>query len=284
MRHLPIIVLLAAASPTSLVADELELVGSGKLQGTIKAITPEGVITANLEVSEEPVDIHANKVARVNFGKSTRKFDHDTMLTLINGDRLPCDVSAISETDLTVTTDYAGTLTIPRKVITTAQLGIRPRQTIYAGPKNLVGWDIDDNWHFEDGALVSDGRGSISQNFPDLPDSFAFSFRLKWESKPIFKAFFSSESTVANSGKHDRYFLQFGTAGVEIKRQSSGRTPYHSLITVNRNHESFTDQEAKFEVRIDNRHRRILLYIDGQLEGQAADPIPVVPDGKLIVS
>jgi len=283
MRALPYILSLVIAGPTTVRADTLELQGGGKLNGTIKSITPEGVITADLEISETPVSIHANKVTEVNFGNSSAKFDHDTMLTLINGDRIPCDLLSISDSDLTVATDYAGELKIPRKILTTAQLGIRPRKTIYSGPKNLINWNVEDNWHFEDGSMISDGRGSIARNFPLLPDSFSLSFRLKWADRPMFKIYFSSETPATTGGKHDRYFLQVTTAGMEIKRQSSGRNPYHSLITVNRSHDSFADHEARFDIRIDNRQRRILLYIDGQLEGQAADPLPVIPEGKIVI-
>ncbi|MFC7338799.1 hypothetical protein ACFQY0_16505 [Haloferula chungangensis] len=283
MRTLPHLLALTLAGPQLILADVLELQDGGKLSGSILSISPDGVITADLEISDSPVGIHADKVKDVSFLKPSRKFDHDTMLTLINGDRLPCDIVSISDTQLAVTTDYAGDLAIPRKIVATAQLGIRPRKTIYSGPENLVNWNIEDNWHFEDGSMVSDGRGSIARNFPTLPDSFSLSFRLKWADKPMLKVFFASDTPASSGGKHDRYFLQIGTAGMEIKRQSSGRNPYHSLITVNRNHDSFAEREARFEIRVDNRQRRLLLYIDGQLEGQAADPLPVIPDGKIVI-
>lgn len=283
MRALPYLLSLVIAGSVMLRADVLKLQNGGQLNGTIKSISPEGVITADLDISDTPVGIRADKVTEVSFGKSSRKFEHDTMLTLVNGDRLPCDIISIADTDITVSTDYAGELTIPREIVTTAQLGIRPRETIYSGPENLTNWNIEDNWHFEDGSMVSDGRGSIARNFSTLPDSFSLSFHLKWADKPMFKIFFASDTPASSGGKHDRYFLQVGTAGMEIKRQSSGRNPYHSLITVNRSHDSFADREARIEIRIDNRQRRLLLYIDGQLEGQAADPLPIIPDGKIII-
>jgi hypothetical protein len=283
MRLPGITLLIFVSVPIFVFADELDLAEGARLNGVIKAISPEGIITADLEIAGEPVDLHADKVKRVRFAQSHRKFDHDTMLTLVNGDRLPCDLKAISETDITVTTGYAGSLTVPRKVVSTVQLGMRPRKTIYAGPKNLKHWTVDDNWHFQEDSLISDGRGSISREFEDIPESYSLSFRLKWSDKPMFKVYFASDGNTVSGGKHDRYYLQVGTAGIEIKRQSSGRTNYHSMITVDRSNESFENQQAHFEVRFDHRQRRMMLYIDGLLEGQAADPLTSIPKGKTVI-
>ncbi|MEP4079708.1 hypothetical protein [Haloferula sp.] len=283
MKPLTSAVLILIALQIPLSADELELADGGKLNGVVRSITPNGIITADLAITDEPAEILADKVSRVRFGKAIRNYGHDTMLTLINGDRLPCDITSISESEMMISTGYAGPLTIPRKNITTVQLGIRPRKTIYSGPEDLNHWDVGNNWHFEDGALVSDGSGSVSREFKDLPDSFSFSLQLKWADKPMFKVFFSSDSSTSSGGNHDRYFMQVGSAGIEIKRQSSGKNSYHSLIVVNRSIDTFKDRKANFEIRFDHRQQRLLLYIDGQLEGQATDPLPMIPEGKTVV-
>ncbi|MGB6221787.1 hypothetical protein [Haloferula sp.] len=278
------LIFVLALSPTiPLAADELDLTGGGRLTGVVRSISADGIIKADLQIAEAPVEIQADRVTQVRFSKGLRTLNHDTLLTLINGDRLPCDITAISESDITVSTDYADSLTVPRKFITNAQLGIRPRKTIYSGPANLKHWVVENNWHYEDGAMVSDGRGSISREFDKLPDSYSLSFRLTWAEKPMFKAYFSSANTNAMGSKHDRYCLQVGATMVELSRQSSGNTTSHSLITVNRNYNSFDDREAQFEIRIDHHRKRIMLYIDGQLEGQAADPLPKIPAGKIVV-
>ncbi|MEM9238242.1 MAG: hypothetical protein AAGB14_15830, partial [Verrucomicrobiota bacterium] len=279
----PLHTLLAIAFTSVATADELELADGGLLSGSVVSISPDGVITAQLAISKGVAEIHADKMKRVRFGKAGRKSDHDAILTITNGDRLPCDILGITAEDLMVRTDFAGDLTIPRTMVETAEMGIRPRKTIYHGPENLAGWKVGDNWHYEDGSLVSDGRGSVSREFEKLPDSYSLGFNLAWGGRPNFQVFFSSQTTASSGGKHDRYYLQFGPAGMEIKRQSSGRTGYHSLLVVNRSSETFPDREARIEIRLDHRQRMLFLYVDGQLEGQAPDPLESAPTGKIVL-
>ena len=99
----------------------------------------------------------------------------------------------------------------------------------------------------------------------------------------MIKVYFSSETPAVSGGKHDRYYLQIGAAGIELKRQNSGKNSYHSLIVVNRSPDTFSDGEMKVEIHYDHQQRRLQLYVDGQLEGQASDPFPTPPMGKLVI-
>ena len=95
-------------------------------------------------------------------------------------------------------------------------------------------------------------------------------------------SFFSSESPKTSSGRNDRYYLQIGSAGIDVRRQTTSKNGHHSLIKIDRSPESFSGKEASFEIRFDHRQRRLMLYIDNQLQGQASDPLDVAPESTLL--
>lgn len=285
MRGPSIILILLAAITPSLRADEVKLSDGGILTGKVMAIAADGKIAVDLPIAEHPLQLRADHVRRVEFsGTNQERFEHDARLTLINGDTLPCDIISIDEQMLSVFTSFAGPLEVPRNVVTTAQLGIRPHQLVYQGPENLEDWKVEENWHYQDGTLTSDGRGSISRSFDELPESFSFRFDVSWVARPNLQVYFCSDTTNSGGGKINRYYLQMGSAGIEIKRQSStGKTPYQTIALISRMPESFKNRHVNIEIRVDHRRRMLMLFLDGELEGRFQDPLPDPPVGKTIV-
>jgi len=277
-----LIPLLLAVAP--LTADEVQLEDGGRLTGRVRDFGVNGRLTLESPLSTGPLQLRAEEVVEVGFsGAASQRGEHDARVTLLNGDVLPCNLSAIDEEGLQVTTRFAGGFTVPREVVRTVQLGIRPARMVFRGPENLEGWKVEENWDFKEGSLVSGGRGSVSRTIDEMPDSFSLSFKLAWASRPNFQIFFCSDVPDAGGGKHDRYYLQFNSGGMELKRQSSEGNPYQSVADIPRPPDSFAERQAEFELRLDRRQRLLLVYVDGELEGRYPDPHDKVPTGKTLI-
>lgn len=274
---------LAAGLVSPLHADELTLADGGKLTGRIVHIDADGRILADLAATPGTVALRPEQIRHITLSDPVpSRPPHPTTITLTNGDTLPCEILSLTDRDLIARTATAGTLTIPRDVIRSAMLGVRPRRILYQAPDDFSEWHGQDVWHVDGAAFVSSARGTLSRAFPDLPASYSVSFKLSWERRPNFQIFFNSPTHDAPGGRHDRYYLQFAAAGFELKRQSSTGTTYHTLASIPQPPESFDSREVEIEIRYDHQRHLILLYLDGSLQGRYPDPLPESPDGRIL--
>lgn len=277
MRLLPLLLL----PLTPLAGDELAMIDGGKLSGRILGLDSDGQLRAELDIAPGEVVLDADRIRHVLFQQAVPvSSPHDARLVLVNGDELPCELVAIDADTLRVSSPGTGELRVPRPSVRTLQLGIAPRQLIYQGPGGLGNWDIQQNWAITEETLVSEGRGSISQTFDELGDSFSLSFRLQWRARPNFQCFLCSP-TSKTGGSQDRYLLQFNPAGLELKRQSA--EGFHTLAHIPRPPESFDRPITDLELRVDRERRLLCLLVDGEIESLCPDPLPPPPDGNTLI-
>lgn len=275
---------LTLAVGCSLSADEVRLEDGSTITGSVLGLDAGTSLLIEADISAKPLSLRADQIRKVSFThEENTEPGRDATLMLVNGDRIPCDVIGISDESLTIMTNAGGQLSIDRSIVSSVELGMQPRRVIYQGPSGLEDWKVEDGWQFEENAFVSEGDGSIARPFEGLPESFSLSFLLSWSQNPNFQVYFCSSHDEGGGGKHDRYYLQFNKAGFEIKRQSSGSSPYQSLGIIDRPPKSFGEPKAQIELRVDRDQRLIHFYIDGKLEGSYDDPLPKPPAGNSVV-
>lgn len=264
------------------IADQVSLLDGGRLSGEVVSMSSEGSLILDSTLAAAALEIRPEQIRRVDFKQASgRLADHDARLLLVNDDILPCDLLGIDEKQIQVRTSFAGELTIPRQVVKRLQLGIRPHRPIVSGIGDSGKWFITNkDWSVNGNELVSSGSGIAGQDVPQLGDSFSLSFLLKWQQRPTFKVFFCSDPEKGSGGELDRYYLQFNAEGLELKRQSSGRTSYHGLGVINRTPDTFSNRQVRIEFRVDRRARMILLYLDGELEGRFPDQLETAPQAN----
>lgn len=284
MTSRPAIFLALAGAVSLLRGDQVILADGGQLSGEVLAIDADSHIRFQPVVANRTVDLRADRIERITFGKpAAGSTDHDSVVTLVNGDVLPCNVLSIDDTSIRIATSFAGGLTVPRSSVSTAQLGMQARRVIYKGPENLQGWKVQDNWHFEENRLVSDGRGAISRSFKSLPEAYSIRLTLAWARSPQCQIFFCSESDNPSGGATDRYILQIGPGGLDLRRQSTDGGNNQSLAGINRSPEMFPERKIDIEIRVDPRRRLLTLLLDGEMEGVYPDPLPDFPSGRHLI-
>jgi hypothetical protein len=263
--------------------DGIALKGNNTLSGTIRSINEAGVVELSSVLSPEPVFLRAESVERVEFSPPAESQQSaGAVVELVNGDLLPASLEALDDKFLTIDAPGVGRLTLPRAVVKSVQLGVHKRKLIYAGPRNLEEWLSDGdgvrNWRFEDNALVADGPAHATRTF-DTPSRFVLRFNLNWQGNPNFQIYFADPLNPRGEAS-DRYYLQFGGAGLELKREASKGNRYTTVILSNRTPELCPDQQLEVEIRVDRKASRLHLLLNGEPEGVGIDPLPGAPTGK----
>lgn len=263
-------------------AAEVSFKDQSKLTGEVVAMDEEGTISLSSVNSIKPLQIDAEKITKVDFGKPQHELIIPRQrLTLINGDAFPIEIRGLSETALLANSPALGDLEIPREMIDSLQLGMFSQNLIYRGPENLKGWKRDtkqsDQWKLDGGSFKANGQSLISRDMK-LPEKFVLRFKMNWESNPNIR--FSFADPLSSRGERiDRYFIQFASAGLEIKRESTGKSRFTTIAVVGRHPDEFANRELWVEVRMNRKRGRLDLYLNDQLEGRYTDPVPDIPTG-----
>lgn len=283
---------LACALPTGAIADDLKLSGDLRLSGTVKSITPDGLVELSSTLSPEPLTIHADAIENVRFSDSDSPSQvPGALLELTNGDLLPVVVDALNETEIEVQMADAGPLKIPRSVLKSLQFGVTSRKIAYTGPQSLEEWNLStdgqnvqdgqDGWGFAAKSLVANGPAYASRRV-DAPRQFTLKFTLKWQADPNFQIYFADPLT-PDAERVDRYYLQFNAAGMEIKREASEGKRFQSVILLARTPDLYPTSELDLEIRVDRNASRVHLLINGEPEGAGVDPSGSAPSGNGIM-
>jgi hypothetical protein len=277
------VMLLGMAS--SAMAAEVSLEGDGKLTGEITSMDAEGNIELVSPVSEKPLLIRGDKTTRIDF-MADKKSEQasDQKLELSNGDVLPVKVVSLANGLLTTESEDLGQISIPRGMVSSIQLGIYPKRVIYSGPTDFTGWKRDKegsrNWKIEGREFVGEGTGSISMD-DVLTEKFIIKFSFAWDNYPNFQFRFA-EPDGDNSGRVNRYLLQFAGSGFGIFRESPAKSGNVPIVFLNRSSDRLRNNRMEIEIRVDRTRGQLQLYIDGEMEGRYTDPVPGIPKGKCI--
>lgn len=267
-------------------ADDLTFAdGSSRLTGTVRTIDEADRVEFQSPLSPEPLLLKGSTIEKVEFSMASAAPALPTaLIELTNGDLLPAAIESLDERNLTVLMPSAGRLEIPRTSLSSLQLGIRQRNLVYAGPRTLDEWQNlqadTKNWKFSKNSLIANGPAAAFMNIADLPKQFILRFTIKWKDKktPNFQVSFA-DPMKAKGEPSDRYYLQVGGAGLEIKREASKGKRFNTIVQLNRTPNQFPDNEIRVEIRVDRNGSRLQLFLNGEPEGKFIDPISPVPTG-----
>ncbi len=274
------------AGTGALRADNLILADDARLTGTVRSINEAGVVELATALSPEPLLLKAGAVEKVEFSDpESAAAPAGALIELANGDLLPATIESLDDKNLHVITADAGRLTISRTALKSMQLGVHKPKIVYRGPKNSEEWslyaDRAKNWQFANDALTANGPSQAAKDF-DAPSQFVLKFTLKWQANPMFKIHFADPLT-PKVELVDRYFLQYGSAGLEIKRESSKGKRYQTVIQLPRTPDQFPTNELAVEIRVNRKTSRIHLLLNGEPEGAGVDPVADAPQGNGVI-
>jgi hypothetical protein len=258
--------------------------GAERLTGILRSIGDDGVMELQSELAPGLLRVRGAMVEKVEFAVAAKEPEMPpARIELVNGDLIPCAVIEMDRNGLVVGSPVLGKLRIERRHLAAMQFGIHARRVVYAGPRDDGEWagadEVDSAWNFVNGDLVAEGRAFSTRDI-GFPERFDMKFELEWERNklPSFQVFFC-DPLVATGERCDRYYLQFGSAGLELKRESAKDRRYTTVAFVNRLPGECADRKLRVDLQVDRRDASLRLMLNGKLEGEFRDPVGSVPTG-----
>jgi hypothetical protein len=257
---MPLLVLL----PIIGCADEVLLGPLGKMTGTLESLDSSSHLTLVTPLSPTPLAISSSTLESATFSLTeTTSPAPPQLLILGNGDQLPIEVIDLTGDMLRYRPTWPTTLKSPRSAILSLHFDAAHAQVLYSGPENND-WELSKAWKIDRQQLVSQAWGPAHRQFANLPDRYVIDFTVSWTGNAGIKFLFAADNPDGN-GNTPCYFLQFNSAGLELKRQISNPRQYLSLATFNDlTPEQFEDSSVKFTIRVDRANRLLQLALNGK--------------------
>lgn len=279
---------LVMSAANSSRADTLTTTDGDKLSGTTQSFRSD-VIVFQSPMSNSPLLIRSNSLDEIKFPHTNeQKPLHTELITLTNGDSLPCNITSMNQGQLKLSTWYAGDMKVHRSNIRSILFGIEERKVIFLGNEPPTRWTS----HGGDWALTNDteykGTGYLAQEV-QLPKDGRCKFDLSWQQRPNFVfRFCANEGTNRNAvqTKQNTYEFVLNSEGIQIYRYPDQKTGPSRLMSLNAIDESLKtslkNKKINIELQFIRSENLLVLRIDSQLKGYFEDPLPV-PEGNYII-
>ncbi|MDC0087962.1 hypothetical protein OAI07_00305 [Akkermansiaceae bacterium] len=269
--HSPSIVLITSILLLALGhADVLTLKDDDILTGSVSSIIDDS-LTLQSVATENIIQVKTDALKAINFSNPNPvPLSHSELVTLKNGDLIPCSISSLNEKNLNIDTWFAGTLRIPRTSLSTVQFGITQPTIIFNDDPNLSDWEIErGQWD-----VVTEtthgitkkyyeclSRGSIAKKI-ETPNNIHIRYDLKWNTSINFTFKFCADNKGAEA-KQSAYKLFINYDGVQITRHLNGseKNLLNSHIKIN----DLQDKKIRVSIHLNKESGEIHTSINDKL-------------------
>jgi len=254
-----------------------------RLTGTVKSLNEKNV-TLSSPLASNPLVVKSNNIQSISLTtpSTTPPQQHKELITLSNGDALPCHIVSLNKETLKISTQYAGSFDIPRQNIQSLQFGIIPDKTIYLGTDPPEKWDsLLGQWQMTENGYLCEGSGTLARKLA-LPDNLRINFNLTWKNTPnIAFRFFASNK----EGKKNQncYEFAFNSNGIQIRRFFGKQAPT-PITSLNFKPYTIDTQKINIDLRINRTSGKITLSLDGLERGTWIDPLESTKGNYIIIS
>ncbi len=258
-----VVMVVAGSSLAQETTSSVSFSNSDHLTGSMASLTPDRLVWQS-DILEAPTAFLLDKVLDVTLPASQpeSKARHQASVTLTNGDLVRGELASVSDDAVELDTWFAGRMKFNRLMIADIRIAERP-DLIYRGPAGIAGWKQSGStpaWSFQNGALRSNGSGSIARELPDLPDECSLAFDLAWRDRLTIRVILLSDD-LTNDRPSAGYELQIQSRNVTL-RSSKGQRFIGQTTNVPMLQEN---EKARIELRASARSGKVSLYIDGQV-------------------
>ena len=276
-----------ASGTDSVRSDSVELLNGDVLHGTFLSIDTKNGARWQHPAVKQVMEMNAASIAKIRLErpKSTNASPRQTCsVRLTNGDELLGELISLDEEKLILETWYAGTLTLPRKMVSSLSPGLARVSNVFEGPTGIEGWKISGNgggrfirngvmtttgggaWKYNNGAFYSSGNGSVGRDVK-MPPVSNTEFDLNWRGYLQLNIALYTDTLEGYGG--NCYMLSLNYTSVNMQRMSkngdSGSFGQADLQALNQK------TKAHFSIRVNKEQKTISLLMDGALVKQWTD-------------
>lgn len=264
-------------------AESLETLYGNTITGKIQSLEQD-IITIQSPLSEQAITVKTSSLKHLETSSPNKPHpNHSEVLTLINGDQLPCKILPSDESIINVSTWYAGEMSIDRSKVAAIRFGLTAENTIFTGYKPPKEWSVmSGKWAMTDDHKYQ-GTGHLAQ-LVDYPDKARIRFDLQWDNTPNFAFRFFAEKDSASS-KQNTYECIFNSEGLEIRRYLNAKDSAARLGSIDAPEIKKLQKEntmLNIDLRIDKNEGLVSLYLDSNFIGTWEDTLGSV-NGNYVI-
>lgn len=205
--------------------------------------------------------------------------DHVARLVFNNGDSLKGAIANVDDENVTLRTDYAGELVIPRIFINSLEVG-DGGNLLFQGPGPVNSWHVEPtrSWSLRDGTWRCIQNGHLARNV-DLPDKFSLSFSGTWRHNLRLKVHLGEGE--GDARRRNQYVLNLDAGRFSVQRRSA-RNGRGRMQPLDFNRQKLMElaslEEASFEVLVDRQEGAIHILQNDFLIGTWRDDAEAMAD------
>ena len=134
----------AAVAEEEVASDFLRFKNGDTLHGKYLGLDEGPIVQWQSSEATEPIPFETKNLRKLslNKGRAQLPLTSAGLVELSNGDRIPGDLVAMSADSLTLQTQFAGQLTIPRDTVRLILPNRHGGDVLYAGPFNDLNWEV----------------------------------------------------------------------------------------------------------------------------------------------
>jgi small nuclear ribonucleoprotein (snRNP)-like protein len=162
----------------------VQFLDGSALRGQLQSVDRSSGIQWSHPEARNPIPFQPTNIEEIRFEpKGTAgSIDAPCRFRFANGDDLFGTFTAMTEDTVTMDTRFGKNLKVPRSTIDSISFLAKAFTVLYEGPTSITGWNLGRGnvaWKYRDGALVTEGVGTIGRNF-NLPNASSLEFDLAW--------------------------------------------------------------------------------------------------------
>lgn len=211
--------------------------------------------------------------------QSAEQASHEAVLELTNGDSVRGLLAGLSDQEIRLQTWYAGELVFRRVNVKSININ-RNSKVLYRGPHGIDDWKVtgdDSGWSFAENEFIAKKPGSIGREI-DFTDEVKVSYDLRWKGMMRTKMILFTDDVEAKTHKKG-YEIIFHGSMVRIRRLSDNIWLGSNMVS----RRMQANEKSNIEIQISKKSKRILIFIDEELQGSWQDEGMDNLDGKGLV-
>lgn len=261
----------------------VQFTNGDKISGTAVALNLQ-TLTWKSELLKNQAEFKLDQILDLQLpskldNQSEDQANHEAVVELTNGDSVRGLLVGLSDKEIRLKTWYAGELVFRRVNVKSININ-QNSKILYRGPYGIDGWTVtgnEDSWKYENNEFISKSSGSIGREI-DLTDEVKITYDFRWRGMMRSKVVLFAEdvtSTTHNKG----YEIIFQGSMIRIRRLSDNNWLGSNMVS----RRAQAAEKSKIDIRVSNKSKRILIFVDDELQGSWQDDGMGVMNGKGVV-
>lgn len=259
--------------------DFIEFANGDQLWGQLESFDQSKGLVFRRDDSPHHINVHPRDIRSFRPESLGNPLDDQEawLLSFTNGDSISGQILEFNDSEIRISTPYAGVLTAPRPYIR-AMIALF-HETVFSGPVGMEGWTIGDvslpsgeggQWSYESGRFYADEAASIARDV-DLPGMCSVKLDLMWKGRlNIALALFTDFLQPITLAEKDNEPEFGGFYSLQINDRSSTILVINQIEPIRRLGYAFTPElayrnSAEFEIFVNKNEATFSLAIDGKL-------------------